>query len=213
MDKVFQQDHFSHNIGVWQQVLECIRGKPHVRALELGSFEGRSAVWLLENILTHPTSRLTCADPFGDYLGITGASLYLRFLSNVAPHIDRLDVMRRRSDQAMLALEGSEFDLIYVDGDHAAPSVLTDAVMAWRLLRDGGIMIFDDFGADDDSVRRGVNAFAHCFEGQFEVLQNQWQLIIRRSPPPALPAPAAEEDVEEINPQTTTSIESIESLD
>ena len=37
-----------------------------------------------------------------------------------------------------------KFDVIYVDGSHFADDVLTDGINAWRLLKQGGIMIFDD---------------------------------------------------------------------
>lgn len=37
------------------------------------------------------------------------------------------------------------FDLIYIDGSHMRLDVLTDAVMAWQLLRVHGILVFDDY--------------------------------------------------------------------
>jgi hypothetical protein len=37
------------------------------------------------------------------------------------------------------------FDLVYVDGSHQAPDVLSDSVMSFHLLRVGGLMIFDDY--------------------------------------------------------------------
>ena len=40
--------------------------------------------------------------------------------------------------------EDQKFDVIYVDGSHFADDVLTDGINAWRLLKQGGIMIFDD---------------------------------------------------------------------
>lgn len=60
----FTSDWFSQHIPVWTDVLRDLRGKPHLHFLEIGSYEGRSACWLLENILTHPGSRLTCIDIF-----------------------------------------------------------------------------------------------------------------------------------------------------
>lgn len=33
--------------------------------------------------------------------------------------------------------------VVYIDGSHDASDVLTDAVMAWKLLAQGGIMILD----------------------------------------------------------------------
>ena len=32
---------------------------------------------------------------------------------------------------------------MYIDGSHAARDVISDAVLAWALLRPGGVLIFD----------------------------------------------------------------------
>jgi hypothetical protein len=37
------------------------------------------------------------------------------------------------------------FDLIYIDADHHADAALRDAVLAWPMLKAGGLMIFDDY--------------------------------------------------------------------
>ena len=37
------------------------------------------------------------------------------------------------------------FDLIYIDGSHQAPDVLSDAVQGVNLLKIEGVMIFDDY--------------------------------------------------------------------
>lgn len=58
----FTQDWFSVNIPLWTELFGPIMGQPNLRFLEIGSFQGRSSVWLLQNVLTHPTSRLTCVD-------------------------------------------------------------------------------------------------------------------------------------------------------
>jgi predicted O-methyltransferase YrrM len=38
-----------------------------------------------------------------------------------------------------------EFDFIYVDGDHVRDQVARDAENAYKVLKSGGIMIFDDY--------------------------------------------------------------------
>ena len=35
--------------------------------LEIGSFEGKSTIWFLENILQNPNSTITCIDPWTSY--------------------------------------------------------------------------------------------------------------------------------------------------
>src|SRR5262245_40452971 len=54
----FTVDWHSHNISHWRRILERYRGQVGVRVLEIGSYEGRSTVWLLENILTHETAHI-----------------------------------------------------------------------------------------------------------------------------------------------------------
>src|SRR5947209_18253353 len=60
----FTYDFFSDNIGQWQKDLGRFAGCPDLAFLEIGSFEGKSTCWLLQNILTHETSRITCVDVF-----------------------------------------------------------------------------------------------------------------------------------------------------
>ncbi|MCJ1328106.1 hypothetical protein MMC10_004781 [Thelotrema lepadinum] len=114
-----------------------------LRVLEIGSYEGRSATWILDNLLDHPESHLTAIDTFAggmehrnDDHDVRG--LERRFLSNVAQckHVDRLRVMKKDSDEALLQLrrEKAVFDFIYIDGSHIAVDVLYDAELCWRML-------------------------------------------------------------------------------
>ena len=43
--------------------------------------------------------------------------------------------------------EGKEnfFDLIYIDGMHYSQNVLFDAVSSFKLAKEGGVIIFDDY--------------------------------------------------------------------
>jgi hypothetical protein len=58
----FSEDWATENTTNWSRILRGFKGKANVHALEVGSFEGRSALWFLENILTHPTDSITCVD-------------------------------------------------------------------------------------------------------------------------------------------------------
>ena len=55
---------FIIQIPTWGKVLGPLKGKPDIHYLEIGVNQGRSAIWMLENILTHPTAKLTGIDLF-----------------------------------------------------------------------------------------------------------------------------------------------------
>ncbi len=49
---------------------------------------------------------------------------------------------------AMLAAESASFGLIYVDGSHVFEDVFIDAYFGFRMLEEGGIILFDDCAID-----------------------------------------------------------------
>lgn len=148
----FTVDWHSHNIPLWRQILDRYKGQPDVRALEIGSFEGRSTVWLLENILTHPTARIDCVDTFEGsaehvLMDLDLVGLLKRFLSNTEPYREKVSVFRGASQHVLRDgwRELGPYDVIYIDGSHKTADVLEDAVLSFRLLKVGGLMIFDDY--------------------------------------------------------------------
>jgi predicted O-methyltransferase YrrM len=146
-------DWFSPNIPLWTHLLQDLAGKPGLRLLEVGSFEGRSAVWMLENILTGEGSHLSCVDTFEggeDHEGMDLDRLEATFYENIGPWADKVTILKGRSGEQLRRLPpysapGSGFDFIYIDGSHVAEDVLEDAVLVWPLLKVGGILAFDDY--------------------------------------------------------------------
>ncbi len=138
----FQENWFEHNIPQWKHWLGALAGRAGLRALEIGSFEGRSTLWLCENILTADDARIDCVDFFapdpvyGDY--------HARFLENTSAHRAKIREHAGASFDMLRKLEGP-YDIVYVDGWHSAFGALADGVMAWPLLKVGGVMIFDDY--------------------------------------------------------------------
>ena len=141
-DAGFSTEWFVANIPHWERWLGPLRGRAGLRALEIGSFEGRAAVWLLENILTDPSSSIDCIDlfrPNGVY-----ADFHERFRANTAPWGARVREHAGPSFEMLPRMQGP-FDIVYVDGWHTAWGTLSDGVMSWPLLKVGGVMIFDDY--------------------------------------------------------------------
>jgi hypothetical protein len=187
----FSTDWVSRVVAVWKKLLEPLRGRPGVQYLEIGVFEGRSLIWMLENILTDATARATAVDVFeGSY-----KDTYLHNIQE-SGWSGKVATLTGFSQVVLRKLPLHSFDVIYVDGSHAKGDVLEDAVLSWRLLKKEGLMIFDDYqhiGAkiqydfslpqQDDklvSPKPAIDAFVQCFEDRCEVVHNGYQLIIRK---------------------------------
>ena len=93
------------------------------------------------------------------------------------------------------SLPVDSYDLVYIDGSHRPGDVLEDAVLCWRLLRAGGLMIFDDYAnarvghnyqgnvqptAEKWYPKMAIDPFVLCHAGECEVIHNDFQLIVRK---------------------------------
>jgi SAM-dependent methyltransferase len=180
----FNVDWFTRRIPVWQQALEPYRGRPGLRYLEVGTFEGRSLFWVLEQILTNASSTAVGIDP---YLGKWGASKEEIFRRNLerSGAGDRVKLIKGLSQVELRKLPLQSFDIVYIDGSHAAADVLEDAVLAWRLLKPGGMLIFDDYlwrpGTPlEDRPRKAIDDFHWFFKDRFDVVHSDYQVFLRR---------------------------------
>lgn len=180
-DYDFTTDWFLRNIPTWKELLEPYRGEPDVQYLEIGLFEGRSALWMLENVLTHPSSRLTGIDPFD------APGLLETWNANLAKSgaAERATTIRDYSYPALRQLPLETYDIIYIDGSHMAHDVLADAALGWGLLRPGGLMLFDDYGLIDEwpsEIRPGlaIDCFVTTFRNYLEVVHKDYQLVVRK---------------------------------
>jgi predicted O-methyltransferase YrrM len=178
----FKNDWFTMRIPKWKEILAPFQGQPHIHYLEIGVAEGHSALWMLENILTHPTARITCLDIFVDKKN------YERFLSNLemSGFSDKTKVIKGRSQISMRTLPLDSYDIVYIDGSHIAPDVLVDAALSWDLLKKGGIMIFDDYMWEwerppQDRPKIAVEAFLRIFKKELQVLHQEYQIIVKKN--------------------------------
>lgn len=173
----------------WRQWLGHLAGK-HALGIELGTWKGESAEWMLDNIFTSIASLYTCVDTFKGSAehharGIDCNSLEAETRARLARFGTRCIITRRESHVALRAMR-TPVDFIYVDADHSSMGTLRDGVLGWDLLKVGGIMIFDDYRWKDmpdelDRPALAVDAFCQCFARQIEVLSPVgWQVAIRK---------------------------------
>ena len=219
-DYKFTQDWFSHNIPVWEQLATLL--PEHKSFLEIGSFEGRSAVWIIENMM-NPGDWIDCVDTWegseehknGELSGAEerfdhniiaalncnsalhrsreGSWGHTRFASN-GPDRTNNRVYKYKSTSTRFLGEklcdvmfsvNPLYDFIYIDGSHIAKDVLTDACMAWPLLKQGGIMVFDDYmwGNPRDILHRpkpAIDTFINMFAEEVDVVHIGYQAVVRK---------------------------------
>lgn len=164
----FTDDFFSRHICIWEDLFSQL--KPE-RAIEIGSYEGRSAQWLLDNI---PRLKLTCIDTWdntGIAEGLYSTNAEKIFDSKVGGRVKKI---KGKSGKILVTLKGP-YDLIYIDGDHSASAVLEDMVLSFRLLRPGGIMICDDYtggwGRNPlDYPKFAIDSFINCYWNKLDIL-------------------------------------------
>ena len=150
----FSEDWFSNHIPSWTRILERIQPR---RVLEIGCYEGRSTSFIIEACSAYGPLSLHCVDTWQGSTDLSPERMRgveRRFDDNVDLAIRRasalvqltkLKTSSRAALSTMIAGSSDPFDLIYVDGSHTAPDVLLDAVLAFQVVRVGGVMIFDDY--------------------------------------------------------------------
>lgn len=186
----FTQNWFAQNAVIWDKLVP--RHKPQ-RILEIGSYEGRSACYFIEKFAAERPIELHCVDSWQggiEHNAKAMSAVEKRFDYNVAlaqrrvPHPVKLIKHKSLSHPALAKLifinPEPVFDVIYIDGSHQAPDVLTDAVMAFQLLRVGGLMIFDDYlwsmeelGKQDsfNMPKPAIDAFINIFQRKMFVVR------------------------------------------
>lgn len=139
----------------WDQLLP--RLKPQ-KILEIGSYEGAFACYCIKTLSPLVDKlEIYCVDTWEDSMfgSKNMSSVRQRFKINTAIEVKnaacpvKLVCYKEKSITALskLIAQGMSrsFDSIYIDGSHEATDVIADAILAFELLRKGGIIAFDDY--------------------------------------------------------------------
>jgi predicted O-methyltransferase YrrM len=219
----FTKDWFNWAPEVWNQLIPMLpeRTDDGRNFLEIGSFEGRSTIWTIANMMSHG-DWIDCVDTWEggeehseEDMGSVeerfdrniDAAIATTFLKEYRPEMalghttryghtefgNRVNVYKYKCRSSMYLASklnsyiDSEnlFDFIYIDGSHIAKDVLTDACMAWPLLKPQGLMVFDDYmwGDPRDALHRpkiAIDAFTTIFGETAEIIHVGYQLVVRK---------------------------------
>lgn len=192
-DYKFTQDWFKWAPPVWEQLVPMLPTRKDF--LEIGSFEGRSAVWTIEHMM-EDGGEIVCIDTWQggeDHVNNEMDGAEERFDTNIKLAKEKFpnrNVIRCKGLSttwlSALVQDKRSFDFIYIDGSHTAPDTLTDACISWALLKTNGLMVFDDYmwGDPRDALHRpkiAIDSFCTVFAESIEFIHLGYQLIIRKT--------------------------------
>ncbi|KAH7320417.1 nucleotide-diphospho-sugar transferase [Rhizoctonia solani] len=168
------QDWFSGHKVHWRYLFTLITS-PAPRGLEIGSWEGRSAVFTLTELCKSEGSLHN--------LNTTG----LRY--RIIPQFSVPALMKLLNEATYESNPG--YDWIYIDGSHEASDTLLDGELAWRLARKDSVIIFDDYRWDAQPLesphhpKRGIDSFLLLHEGEYKIISGtkdgEYQMVIRKT--------------------------------
>jgi predicted O-methyltransferase YrrM len=178
---VGQQYNFENNLSEF-------KGKPNLKFLQIGAYTGDASVWLLENILTDPTSTLTDIDTWqgsdeSEHKTIDFNNVYQFYLVRISKY-DNVLAIKAKSEYTLPNLNHT-YDFIYIDGDHTAKVVAEDAEASWKLLKPNGILAFDDYMWGQDmpphlTPRPAIDEFLDKYKGTYDLLTQEYQVWVMK---------------------------------
>jgi predicted O-methyltransferase YrrM len=157
----FLIDWFSYNkIHLDSFIKKNIDNIEHV--LEIGSWEGMSAVYFLENL---NLKSITLIDPCPEnsykmwikeeqFESIKNKNLnqYDRLIKNLKAtgQFEKCLIHRNTSHNILPTLKSKSYDFIFIDGVHLPEYVEFETNYAYNLLKDNGYILFDDYLITDE---------------------------------------------------------------
>jgi predicted O-methyltransferase YrrM len=177
----FTKDYITNYVDIWTRHLGEFRGKPDIHFLEVGTFEGRTAIWFLDNILTDPSSTITCIDFFEN------PGTEERFDHNIAVsgRSGRVIKLYGKSEDILPIVRRKLYDAIYVDAGHRADEVHSDATLCWPLLKVGGVIGFDDYEwrlhrRPEDRPQQAVDRFLEEHRNEVAIVHKGYTVLAKR---------------------------------
>ena len=173
----------------FEDQLTHLTGKPDLRFLQIGAYTGDASVWLCENILTDPTSVLIDVDTWAgsdesEHSQIDFDRVLAYYEARIAKY-QKVIRLKMTSDKYFTGEIADKFDFIYIDGNHTAAQVERDAYSAWKLLKSGGILAFDDYlwGRDlasELTPKPAIDRFLLTHTNEYELLVDSYQVWLRK---------------------------------
>jgi len=135
-------DYFSINAYYWDLIIS--KNFKEFSYLEIGSWEGNSASYILKNFKTKKVFCVDVWDTNNDSPKQEERNRFESFIFNLKKFKERFSFFKGTSDK-FFKNNSQKFDVIYIDGWHEANQVYKDINNSWDYLNVNGIIICDDY--------------------------------------------------------------------
>jgi len=170
--------------------------KKQINILEIGVYKGDAMEKFAQVFLdSEPNSHYYGIDTWEgspEYVGIDFKEIERKTLEKKArsPSKNRIHLIKQESTLALpfLLSKGIEFDIIFIDASHIAKDVLYDSVLCMRLLKENGVLIFDDYLWEKlepalFTPRPAIDSILEMYKDIIDILYVGYQVIIQKVPP------------------------------
>ena len=164
--------------------------------LEINADKGYVTKWFLNNLCNNKKSLIISIDTWNK------SEEYKNFKITINEHIfnkninstgRELQVNKMKMDtyNAIKIIKNNNkteklFNIIYIDASYFNESLMSNCVLAFELLEDNGIMIFDDYIWDDMNneffySKITIETFLYTFKTKIKILNNKYQIILQKN--------------------------------
>lgn len=188
------ENWFDAAIPAWTNIFNKLPVPKNI--LEIGCYEGRATMWLCDNVIKGEQVNYDVVDTFGGSLneaGMVGTKDRLQITSfiednfkyNISFHENVNFKIHKGTSQMILPTfeQKEKYDFIYIDASHRSDDTFVDAYYCHKILKVGGLMIFDDFGWKDvnnlhavNSPEFGIRVFCTMYGECYDVVIEGYQI-------------------------------------
>lgn len=143
-------------------ILDLLIGVPNPTGIEIGCDVGENASYWLKR---RQDMFLFCVDPYLTYTDWNGNYLndrdvvYNKFIETMNPYVERYELLKMKSDDAVSKFEDNSLDFVFIDGLHEYEQTSRDCRNYWPKLKIGGVFAGHDYKTIQ-GVNDAVNEFA-----------------------------------------------------
>jgi hypothetical protein len=161
--KFSYNDWFSNNITIWEK--SVINKIYHINYLEIGSFEGRSTVFVGELKNTNSITAIDTWEGSDEHNNISFIKVFENFKTNI-------NILNKSNIKFFKTTSNNFFknnkyvyNLIYIDGSHEYTQVKKDFINSLNCIEKNGYIIYDDFlwFFYQDLDKNPITAILECY--------------------------------------------------